>query len=95
MATYCLFDNIEIHDAEALQAYKKRVMPLLESYGGRYLSVGGRVQVLEGEWRPSLVLVEFPSSERALAWHSSTEYRSLKALRSRALTLNAVLLESK
>jgi len=95
VAIYCLFDNIEIHDDEALQTYKKKVIPLVESYGGRYLSVGGHVQVLEGEWLPSLVLVEFPSRDHAQSWHGSSEYRSLKALCNRALTLNAVLLEGK
>jgi len=94
MAAYCLFDNLEVIDAAKLEEYKARVAPLVERYGGRYVVVGGRVDLVEGEWRPSFpVMIEFPSLERAHRWYSSHEYAELKALRLAAVRSNAVFIE--
>ena len=96
MAAYCLFDNIEVTNQEKLQEYAKRVAPIVEAYGGRYLALGGRVDLVEGEWRPVYpVLLEFPSLEQAHRWYDSDEYRDLKALRLSAVRSNAVFIEGR
>ena len=57
----------------------------LEPFGGRFLVRGGDWEPLEGDWRPGrLVVIEFPSVERARAWYESAEYSELKTLRQRA-----------
>ena len=75
--------EVEVQDAVRYESYKEMVPPpSLASYGGRFLVRGGRVETLEGDWSPKrLVIVEFPSVERAKAWWSSTEYEEAKALR--------------
>jgi uncharacterized protein (DUF1330 family) len=74
--------NIEVQDATRYQDYIKGVSPTIEAFGGKYLARGGKVDVLEGEWKPKrMVIVEFPSAERAKAWWNSTEYAGLKELR--------------
>jgi uncharacterized protein (DUF1330 family) len=81
MAAY-LVVNIEVEDAVRYQDYIKAVPPTIAAFGGKYLARGGNVEVLEGEWRPKrLVVVEFPSAEKAKAWWLSTEYAGLKAIR--------------
>ncbi|HEX8068495.1 MAG TPA: DUF1330 domain-containing protein [Pyrinomonadaceae bacterium] len=81
MAAYIVAE-IEVQDKERYETYKQMVPPTLAAYGGRFLVRGGEVESLEGEWLPKrLVILEFPSAERAKAWWSSAEYAEAKALR--------------
>ncbi len=74
--------QIEVTDPERYEDYKKRVPPTVEAYGGRFLVRGGATETLEGDWRPGrLVILEFPSRERARAWWSSEAYRLPKEIR--------------
>ena len=81
MAAYVIA-NIDVKDPVRYEDYRKMVMPTLAAYGGRFLARGGKVDTLEGPWRPNrVVILEFPSVERAKAWWSSPEYAEAKALR--------------
>jgi uncharacterized protein (DUF1330 family) len=81
MAAYIVVE-VEVHDTERYESYKQMVPPSLIPYGGRFIVRGGEVETLEGEWAPRrLVIVEFPSVERAKAWWDSEEYAAAKALR--------------
>jgi uncharacterized protein (DUF1330 family) len=81
MSAYVVVE-IDIHDAETYERYKALVPPTIAAYGGRYLARGGAIETLEGEWMPArLVLLEFPSAERARAWWSAPEAASIKAMR--------------
>ena len=63
MAAYCLFDNLEVVDGLKMEEYKARVATVVQRYGGRYLVRGGKVELMEGQWRPSFpVMIEFPES---------------------------------
>lgn len=94
MAAYCLFDNLEVVDGPKLEEYKSRVAPVVQRYGGRYVVLGGRVDLMEGQWRPTFpVMIEFPDLDRAHEWYTSDEYRELKALRLSAVKSNAVFIE--
>ena len=94
MSAYCFFDNLEVTDAAKLEEYKNRVAPVVEKYGGRYIVLGGKMDVVEGDWQPVFpVIIEFPSLEQAHRWYASDEYRELKALRLSAVRSNAVFIE--
>lgn len=94
MTAYCLFDNLEVNDPEKLDQYRKRAGPIVEKYGGKYVAIGGRVELMEGTWRPTFpVIIEFASLEAATRWYESDEYRELKALRLSAVKSNAVFIE--
>ncbi len=94
MSAYCLFDNLEVTDPAKLEEYKKRVAPIVEQYGGRYIVAGGKMDVVEGDWRPTFpVMIEFPSLEQAHRWYDSEEYQKVKALRLSAVKSNAVFIE--
>ena len=81
MAAYVVVE-VEVHDADRYETYKGMVPPTLAAYGGRFIVRGGEVETLEGEWSPKrLVILEFPSAERAKAWWGSEEYAEAKALR--------------
>jgi uncharacterized protein (DUF1330 family) len=51
-------------------------------------------QVLEGDWTPRrLVVLKFPSVERARAFYDSSEYARAKAARQGAAVMRMVVVE--
>jgi uncharacterized protein (DUF1330 family) len=73
---------IDIKDPVRYASYREMVLPTITSFGGRFVARGGRTEVLEGPWSPGrVVILEFPSVERAKAWWSSPEYSEAKAIR--------------
>ncbi len=95
MPAYCFFDILEITDPEKMEEYRKGVFQTVENYGGRYLLIGGKIDVVEGDWKPDIpLIIEFPTLERAHQWYNSEEYSTLKELRISATVGNAVFMES-
>lgn len=93
MAAYLIAD-IAIHDPAAFEDYRKAVPATIAAYGGRYLVRGGASEVAEGSWQPKRVIVlEFPSMQRARQWYNSAEYQAILPLRLKASTGNAVFVE--
>jgi uncharacterized protein (DUF1330 family) len=73
---------VDVKDPVRYEGYRKMVLPTITAFGGRFIARGGHTEVLEGKWDPRrVVIVEFPSVERAKAWWSSPEYSEAKALR--------------
>ena len=93
MPAYLILD-IHVEDPEEYAAYRERAPATLEAYGARYLVRGGAHEVLEGDWDPErVVVVEFPSVERAREWYRSPEYQELAAMRQRAAPGQVILVE--
>lgn len=81
MAAY-VFAEIEITNPEGYREYTQTVPATIAQYGGRFLTRGGAIEVLEGEWpQRRRVIVEFASMEAAKRWWDSPEYAKPKALR--------------
>jgi len=81
MPAYLIAD-VTITDTERYPDYVRQVPATLEPFGGRFLARGGAVVTAEGEWQPGrLVIIEFPSLERAQAWYDSAEYGPARRLR--------------
>ena len=71
-----------------------RAADAIQKYGGRYLARLGEVQVLEGSWKPNMiVIVEFPNLERARAWYNSPEYALALEMHDKALSRNLILVD--
>lgn len=86
--------NVEVTDPVRYEDYKRMVPATIAKYGGRFIVRGGHVEALEGDWRPNrLVLLEFPSVERARAWWHSPEYAEARALRQATSTGTLLILE--
>jgi uncharacterized protein (DUF1330 family) len=94
MAAYLIADVVTIRDDAAFDRYKPLVPPTLATFGARYLARSGAVQVLEGDWHPSrVVIVRFDSLERASDWWGSPRYAGAKRLRQEATTTNMIVVE--
>ncbi|MEM1380629.1 MAG: DUF1330 domain-containing protein [Pseudomonadota bacterium] len=73
----------EVTDRAAFgQGYAVKLPPLYDRFGGRYLAVGGGVDVLEGSYAPkSFVIGQWPSKSAALEFWNSPEYDVLRRAR--------------
>jgi uncharacterized protein (DUF1330 family) len=93
VAYYVIFD-VTIRDLPKYQEYMQRIKPVIEATGGRYLVRGGEHMVIEGDWKPTrLVIFEFPSLAAVQSFYVSPEYQPLKALRMEASSANIVGVE--
>jgi uncharacterized protein (DUF1330 family) len=86
--------EVNVTDAKLYEDYKKMVPATVEKYGGRFAVRGGKVDSREGGWSPArLVVLEFPSMEKARAWYDSPEYAPALALRLKAANAKLILVE--
>ncbi len=86
--------EIEIHDLDTYEEYKKLAPPSIAQYGGRYIVRGGATEALEGDWAPKrFVILEFDSMDAARAWWSSPEYSAARAIRQRCAATQMLLVE--
>jgi uncharacterized protein (DUF1330 family) len=93
MAAYVIVD-IDVTDPVKYEEYKKIAAPTVAAFGGRYIVRGGKVEALEGDWRfERLVVLEFPTAERAREWWRSESYRGAKALRHASAKSKMILVE--
>ena len=93
MAAYVIAE-VNVTDPKLYEEYKKMVPATVQKYGGRFAVRGGAVDVKEGGWAPArLVVLEFPSMERARAWYHSPEYAPALALRLKAANAKLILVE--
>jgi uncharacterized protein (DUF1330 family) len=93
MAAYVI-GEIEVTDPATYDEYRKQVLATVTRYGGRFAVRGGKVEPLEGGWAPErIVVLEFPSTARALEWYRSAEYAPLIKLRQRASRGKLILVE--
>ncbi len=76
--------NPEILNPEAYEEYRRLAGPIIAKYGGRFLVRGSNAQLLEGEMPGRrIVVIEFPSVERAKEWYYSPEYQEIVSIRHR------------
>ena len=84
-----------ITDPEAFKHYMAAAPDVVNAFGGQYLVRGGRMAVLEGDWKPPrLTVLRYPDFESAKAMYDSPGYVQARALRHGATAcFNMVLVE--
>jgi uncharacterized protein (DUF1330 family) len=93
MKAYVIVD-VNITDPARYEEYKKLTPGSLVPYGGKFVVRGGSCQTLEGSWQPGrIVVLEFPTMEKARAWWSSEGYAPAKALRQAASITQMIVVE--
>ena len=77
MAAYFVVE-IEITNMEAMSPYRDAVGATLTQYGGRFLTRGGAVELVEGGPQPKrIVILEFPDVAAVKRWYNSPEYQKI------------------
>ncbi|MCU0387414.1 MAG: DUF1330 domain-containing protein [Chitinophagaceae bacterium] len=94
MATYCFFNIKKVHDEQAMDTYRSRVLETVSHFNGKYIVVGGPYELKEGNWQPVYpVIIEFPDLENANNWYHSVMYEPLKNLRISSVEADAVFMQ--
>lgn len=93
MKAYVIVD-VKIHDPKLYDDYKKLTPGSLVPFDGKFVVRGGACETLEGDWEPGrIVVLEFPSMEKAKEWWSSSGYAPAKALRQSASHTRMIVVE--
>ncbi len=86
--------NVTVTDADKMAAYRVWSSKAMAEHGAEILVRGGEVEVLEGPWTPDrLVLLKFPSRERAKAFYNSQTYTHARSLREGAGIMRLVVVD--
>lgn len=73
--------------------YIEKIQATLDPYGGRFRVHGATVEVREGDWPGTVVIVEFPDVEQARAWYDSPAYREILPLRTRHIDGSTLIVD--
>jgi len=93
MAAYIIV-KVNITNWDQYKEYMKVTPGVIEKFGGRFLVRGGDIITLEGpEETQRIVVVEFPSLEKAKEFYYSKEYTEAKKLREGAATASFLLID--
>jgi uncharacterized protein (DUF1330 family) len=94
MAAYAI-GRLRMRDPSWVAEYGPKTAELVKKHGGKFVVRGGKMERLEGqESLPSVVVVlEFPSMDKAKAWYNDPEYAPLITLRQKGSDLEFILVE--
>jgi uncharacterized protein (DUF1330 family) len=93
MPAYVIVE-IDITDPERYEDYKAAAAPAVAAAGGSYLVRGGELAVLEGDWRPTrLVILQFEDLAAARRWYESDGYRDARQRRQGAARVSMVTVQ--
>ena len=93
MKAYIVAD-VTITDPTLYEEYKKLTPGSLVPFDGKFIVRGGETEVLEGTWDTGrIVVLEFPSLEKAKAWYASDIYAPAKAIRQRASSTKMIIVQ--
>jgi uncharacterized protein (DUF1330 family) len=85
--------HIDVADHDMYAEYTARAPATVEAFGGKYLARNGRKTALEGELPDRrIVVMQFPSYEKAREWYASKEYQELIPIRQRASRSGSIVL---
>ena len=93
MSAYAIAHIREIDLNEDILVYLRKIDATLEPFEGRFAVHGAVPEVIEEPFPGSLVIIEFPDTERARAWYESDAYAEILPLRTENSDSSAILVE--
>jgi uncharacterized protein (DUF1330 family) len=73
--------------------YLERIQQTLDPFSGRFVIHGGTLEVLEGSWAGTIVVIEFPGMSEARSWYESPAYREILPLRTTHIDGDVILVD--
>jgi len=86
--------EIEVTNPGEYDRYRPLAGASIAQYGGKFLSRGGAVELLEGSPEPKrIVVIEFADAAAARRWYGSPEYQAALKIRLAASRGRVLLVE--
>lgn len=93
MAAYIIVE-IDTTDEALMTEYRKHTPGAVAKFGGKFIVRGGKTRTLEGGWTPPrIVVLEFPTYEKAEEFYDSDHYKPLLEMRLKAGKSKAILVD--
>jgi uncharacterized protein (DUF1330 family) len=93
MSVYMIAE-ITIKNSELYSRYAEQVPQVVDKYGGRYLTRGGKVMPLSSNWNPErIILLEFETIEQLQKCFESPEYLEIAPLREQSTISKSIVVE--
>ena len=74
--------QLKITNPENYKDYVEKVNPIVKKFGGEFLVRECVFQIFDGETNfQRIIIIKFPSYERAFEWYNSEEYKPIKQIR--------------
>ncbi|MFI6146264.1 DUF1330 domain-containing protein [Streptomyces sp. NPDC051109] len=78
---------------EDVVRYIEEIQSTMDPFEGRFLVHGAEVEVMEGPFPGTVVILGFPDIESARAWYDSPAYQALLPLRARHIPGELILVD--
>ncbi|CAN5546246.1 DUF1330 domain-containing protein [soil metagenome] len=86
--------HVEVTNPTQYEEYKKFSSAAMQATGAEVCIRGGKVEVLEGDWSPTrVVMLKFPTFEQAKAFYDSPEYLKAREARAGAAVMRMIVVE--
>jgi uncharacterized protein (DUF1330 family) len=86
--------DVTVTDADQMAKYREWSTKAMQEHGAEVLVRGGAVEVLEGPWTPSrLVVLKFPDRAAAKGFYDSETYQHAKTLREHAGVMRMIVVD--
>jgi uncharacterized protein (DUF1330 family) len=93
MSAYLVFTKEKTMDQSELDVYQEMVAPTLGTFELKPLAVYGAHEVLEGDPTEGVVILEFPTVEKAKGWYNSPAYQAARVHRFKGAKYRCILVQ--
>ena len=94
MPSAYIIANVTVNNPAAYEEYRRLSSIAMQAHGAEVCVRGGKIDVLEGDWTPSrIVILKFPSTEKARAFSDSVEYGAARKAREGIAVMRMVMVE--
>ena len=91
MKAYLVLD-LSVNDVGGFRKYIAEIPAFIAKHSGKYIVQGVQPTTIEGDWKPErLVIIEFPTREKAEAFVGDPEIQDLFKVRHATTTSKLVL----
>ena len=90
-----LISESDVTDPDLMQEYSEKAGPSVAAHDGELIAATTNVAHMDGMSKPPrIVIIRFPSMERAKEWYNSPEYQAALPLRFRACNSSVYFVEA-
>jgi uncharacterized protein (DUF1330 family) len=92
MSAYLVF-NVDVKKPQPYEVYRKCSSLAIKAYDAKVLVRGGATTSLEGQPAKRVVILEFPSVEKAQAFYDSPQYKRARNAREGAAVADIFIVQ--